>query len=243
MSNTVVFSHGKESGPWGKKITAMAAMVRGLGYAVESVDYRGIDDPRRPGGKARRRRLAIAAAPILVGSSMGGHVAAAAAPQLHPAAFFSWRPLFTCGASKPTRHRTSRVRPPSFMAGTMTSCRSRTAFVGRASTSARCTFSIRIIAWRIASTRSATCCGAFSPSSGPPRRVRRGRRRFGKRNPRRCAVLGRRVDMRLRELAQALAEPLAGALSHGVETRAHRGVVCSRRSVCRRTIRGRTTCA
>ena len=28
MSNTVVFSHGKESGPWGKKITAMAAVVR-----------------------------------------------------------------------------------------------------------------------------------------------------------------------------------------------------------------------
>ena len=31
MSTTVVFSHGKESGPWGKKITAMAAMVQTLG--------------------------------------------------------------------------------------------------------------------------------------------------------------------------------------------------------------------
>jgi hypothetical protein len=42
---TVVFSHGKESGPWGAKITAMAAVVRDLRWAVESVDYRGLDDP------------------------------------------------------------------------------------------------------------------------------------------------------------------------------------------------------
>jgi len=42
---TVIFSHGKESGPWGGKITAMAAVVRDLGIAVDSVDYRGLDDP------------------------------------------------------------------------------------------------------------------------------------------------------------------------------------------------------
>ena len=41
----LVFSHGKESGPWGRKITAMAALARELGCAVESVDYRGMDDP------------------------------------------------------------------------------------------------------------------------------------------------------------------------------------------------------
>src|ERR1700710_3032760 len=43
--NTVVFSHGKESGPWGSKITAMAAVARGLDLEVESVDYRGMEDP------------------------------------------------------------------------------------------------------------------------------------------------------------------------------------------------------
>src|SRR5271155_2392546 len=42
---TVVFSHGKESGPWGAKITAMAAVARDLNLSVESVDYRGIGDP------------------------------------------------------------------------------------------------------------------------------------------------------------------------------------------------------
>jgi pimeloyl-ACP methyl ester carboxylesterase len=94
MSNTVVFSHGKESGPWGKKITAMAAAVRGLGYAVESVDYRGIDDPG-----ARVEKLVAVASQlpgplILVGSSMGGHVSAAAAPQLHPRGLFLMAPAF-----------------------------------------------------------------------------------------------------------------------------------------------------
>ena len=54
-SGTVVFSHGRESGPWGSKITAMAAMVRTHGWAAESVDYRGLDDPSE-----RVRKLLVA---------------------------------------------------------------------------------------------------------------------------------------------------------------------------------------
>jgi alpha/beta superfamily hydrolase len=94
MSNTVVFSHGKESGPWGKKITAMAAVVRGLGYAVESVDYRGIDDP---GARVEKLVAVASQSPgplILVGSSMGGHVSAAAAPRLNPGGLFLMAPAF-----------------------------------------------------------------------------------------------------------------------------------------------------
>ena len=41
----VVFSHGKESGPWGSKIAAMSEIARGEGFHVESVDYQGINDP------------------------------------------------------------------------------------------------------------------------------------------------------------------------------------------------------
>ena len=55
MSFTVVFSHGKESGPWGRKITAMAAWWAIWGSAVESVDYRGMDDPGGASREARRR--------------------------------------------------------------------------------------------------------------------------------------------------------------------------------------------
>ena len=90
----VVFSHGKESGPWGSKITAMAAMVREAGFAAESVDYRGIDDPA-----ARVNRLIEFAAGlegplVLVGSSMGGHVSAAAARLIKPRGLFLLAPAF-----------------------------------------------------------------------------------------------------------------------------------------------------
>lgn len=91
---TVVFSHGKESGPWGSKITAMAEVVRGLGLEVQSVDYRGMDDP------ARRVETLITVAAryadpiVLVGSSMGGHVSAAAASRVRARAVFLLAPAF-----------------------------------------------------------------------------------------------------------------------------------------------------
>src|ERR1700674_944429 len=77
--NTVVFSHGKESGPWGSKITAMAAVVRDLNLGVESVDYRGMDDPAQRVEKLLAVARELQGPIALVGSSMGGHVAAAAA--------------------------------------------------------------------------------------------------------------------------------------------------------------------
>jgi pimeloyl-ACP methyl ester carboxylesterase len=91
---TVVFSHGKESGPWGSKITAMAAVVRDLGIAVESVDYRGMDDPA---ARVERLIAVVAAKPepvVLVGSSLGGHVAGTAAAKLGPRGLFLMAPAF-----------------------------------------------------------------------------------------------------------------------------------------------------
>ncbi len=93
-SGTVVFSHGRESGPWGSKITAMAAMVRTQGWAAESVDYRGLDDPGE-----RVRKLLVAGKEfqsplVLVGSSMGGHVAASAASRLGARGLFLLAPAF-----------------------------------------------------------------------------------------------------------------------------------------------------
>ena len=91
---SVMFSHGKESGPWGSKITAMAEAVRGLGLAVESVDYRGIDDPAARVLKLIAAADGIAAPRFLVGSSMGGHVSAAAAARLAPRGLFLLAPAF-----------------------------------------------------------------------------------------------------------------------------------------------------
>jgi pimeloyl-ACP methyl ester carboxylesterase len=90
----VVFSHGKESGPWGSKITAMAAMVRDLKWAVESVDYRGLDDPAARVGRLIEQAGTLAAPVVLVGSSMGGHVSAAAASRLKPRGLFLLAPAF-----------------------------------------------------------------------------------------------------------------------------------------------------
>jgi pimeloyl-ACP methyl ester carboxylesterase len=92
--NTVVFSHGKESGPWGSKITRMAAVVRDLNLGVESVDYRGIDDPAARVEKLLGVGREIAGPMVLVGSSMGGHVSAAAATRLQAAALFLLAPAF-----------------------------------------------------------------------------------------------------------------------------------------------------
>jgi alpha-beta hydrolase superfamily lysophospholipase len=92
--NTVVFSHGKESGPWGVKITAMAEVVRDLKMGVDSVDYRGLDDPAQRVEKLLTVGRSLRAPIALVGSSLGGHVAAAAANRLDAAALFLLAPAF-----------------------------------------------------------------------------------------------------------------------------------------------------
>ena len=88
----VVFSHGKDSGPWGKKITALADVARSEGYDVESVDYRGIESI-----KGRTDRLievckSLSGDLVLVGSSLGGFVALSAASLLHARGVFLMAP-------------------------------------------------------------------------------------------------------------------------------------------------------
>lgn len=41
---TVYFNHGKESGPWGSKISKLAEVARKKGFAVESIDYQDLPD-------------------------------------------------------------------------------------------------------------------------------------------------------------------------------------------------------
>jgi alpha/beta superfamily hydrolase len=90
----IVFSHGKDGEPWGAKITAMAEVARKHGLAVESVDYRGMDEPaarvERLLGVCRR----IAAPVYLVGSSLGGHVAAAVSTQAPTLGMYLLAPAF-----------------------------------------------------------------------------------------------------------------------------------------------------
>jgi pimeloyl-ACP methyl ester carboxylesterase len=90
----VVFSHGQESGPWGTKIRAMAELARRLGCAVDSIDYQGIADPTARVEKLVAECGDIDDALILVGSSMGGHVATAAAARLGAVGLFVVAPAY-----------------------------------------------------------------------------------------------------------------------------------------------------
>ncbi len=90
----VYFSHGQESGPWGSKITAMAATVQKLGCRAESVDYQGMADPSERVDKLISECANTEEPLVLVGSSMGGHVATAAAAQVGAVGLFVLAPAF-----------------------------------------------------------------------------------------------------------------------------------------------------
>lgn len=90
----IIFSHGQESGPWGTKINAMANLVRGMGCWVESIDYRGIAGPTERVNRLVAACAKTEGAPILVGSSMGGHVATAAASVVGAVGLFVLAPAY-----------------------------------------------------------------------------------------------------------------------------------------------------
>jgi predicted esterase len=91
---TVIFSHGQESGPWGTKIRAMAEMVREIGCNADSIDYQGIVDPTERVEKLIAECGSTDDTLVLVGSSMGGHVATAAAERLAAAGLFVLAPAY-----------------------------------------------------------------------------------------------------------------------------------------------------
>jgi len=88
----VVFSHGKESGPWGRKISSLAEVARSEGYEAHSVDYRGLDDPRQRIARLVDFCKELAGDLVLVGSSLGGYVAVASASLLHARGVFLMAP-------------------------------------------------------------------------------------------------------------------------------------------------------
>jgi pimeloyl-ACP methyl ester carboxylesterase len=88
----VCFSHGQESGPWGTKISAMADVARAEGWTVESLDYQGIDDARVRADKLVEYCRDQGEPIVLVGSSMGGYVATAAAARVGARGLFLLAP-------------------------------------------------------------------------------------------------------------------------------------------------------
>jgi alpha/beta superfamily hydrolase len=87
----VCFAHGKESGPWGTKITRLAEVARARNFDVLSPDYSHTHDPKER--VAHLLKLAPAARTlVLVGSSMGAYVSAMACATLKPRALFLMAP-------------------------------------------------------------------------------------------------------------------------------------------------------
>ncbi len=78
----VLFSHGKESGPWGSKIKRLAEQAEAQGFEVDSIDYTDTLDPdvrvARLINVLKHEQQDI----ILVGSSMGGYVSLVASAQV-----------------------------------------------------------------------------------------------------------------------------------------------------------------
>lgn len=101
----VAFAHGKESGPWGRKISKMADVARNFGADVISPDYTSIPNPddrvdyllSLPEIKGYANSDLI-----LVGSSMGGYVTLMASCELNPAGIFLLAPAIgISGYSEP----------------------------------------------------------------------------------------------------------------------------------------------
>jgi len=88
----VLFSHGQESGPWGTKITALAEDAQELGFAADSIDYRGMANPSARAQKLVARMRECGEDILLAGSSMGGYVAVAAAQKQPAAGLFLMAP-------------------------------------------------------------------------------------------------------------------------------------------------------
>lgn len=89
----IQFVHGKESGPWGRKIQYLAKIAEEEGFAIESFNYLDLDSPfarvSRLVEKSEKR-----APDILVGSSMGGWVAATATVSMDVKGLFLMAPAF-----------------------------------------------------------------------------------------------------------------------------------------------------
>jgi alpha/beta superfamily hydrolase len=105
----VYFSHGKESGSWGSKITGLAKVAKDQGFRVSgfqgfrvnSIDYSGISDPDLRVEHLLSLLNDAEEAFLLVGSSMGGYVSLVASEQVDAKGVFLLAPaLYMQGYKK-----------------------------------------------------------------------------------------------------------------------------------------------
>ena len=93
----VIFSHGKETGPWGTKIKHLASIAQVAGWQVLSIDYAAVTSQSDATAADRLAALLVHPLPchsmlVLTGSSMGAWVSAAACSALQPQGLFLMAP-------------------------------------------------------------------------------------------------------------------------------------------------------
>lgn len=91
---TVIFAHGRESGPWGTKIRALAKVAEQLGCRVISRDDSDNRDPELRVVRLIDEVKSIDGPVVLVGSSMGGYVTTVASQVVRPVGLFLMAPAF-----------------------------------------------------------------------------------------------------------------------------------------------------
>lgn len=89
---TVVFAHGRESGPWGTKIRALAKVAESFDCRVISRDESDNRDPELRVARLIDEVKSLDGPVVLVGSSMGGYVATVASQVVRPVGLFLMAP-------------------------------------------------------------------------------------------------------------------------------------------------------
>ena len=91
---TVIFAHGRESGPWGTKIRALAKVAESFDCRVISRDDSDNRDPELRVTRLIDEVESIDGPVVLVGSSMGGYVVTVASQVVRPVGLFLMAPAF-----------------------------------------------------------------------------------------------------------------------------------------------------
>lgn len=88
----LIFSHGKESGPFGRKMVQLAYVALKKGCYVQSLDYTDLSCPEARAERLLEVLIKSAEPHLLVGSSMGGYVSLVASQQVPVAGLFLMAP-------------------------------------------------------------------------------------------------------------------------------------------------------
>ena len=88
----LIFSHGKESGPFGRKMVHLAHVALKKGCYVQSLDYTDLSCPEARAERLLEVLTRSAEPQLLVGSSMGGYVSLVASQQVPVAGLFLMAP-------------------------------------------------------------------------------------------------------------------------------------------------------